>query len=208
MSSGNRYKVVLLGEGRVGKTSILLRYTRGEYNDKQVSTLQASYLDKTASVNGDEVVLSIWDTAGQERFHALGPIYYRDADGALLVYDITDQSSFEKVRTWIKELRKIVGSNIHIIIAGNKCDLEKHRSVNALEAQKFADSVGAVHVLTSAKTDKNLDDVFTKLATKMVKSRATKKGGMGGGAGGERSTSNRLVIVDEPPPPVNKKGCC
>jgi len=208
MSSGNRYKVVLLGEGRVGKTSILLRYTRGEYNDKQVSTLQASYLDKAARVNGDEVVLSIWDTAGQERFHALGPIYYRDADGALLVYDITDQSSFEKVRTWIKELRKIVGPNIHITIAGNKCDLEKHRSVNALEAQKLADSVGAVHVLTSAKTDKNLEEVFTKLATKMVKSRVAKKAGLGGGPGGERSTTNRLVIVDEPPPPANKKGCC
>ena len=74
-----RFKVVLLGEGRVGKTSILLRYTRGEYSDRQVSTLQASYLDKKITVGANEVQLSIWDTAGQERFHALGPIYYRDA---------------------------------------------------------------------------------------------------------------------------------
>ena len=105
-----RFKVVLLGEGRVGKTSILLRYVKGErvppaqirplparacalrtpprrrYSDKQVSTLQASYLDKRLSVDGQSVSLSIWDTAGQERFHALGPIYYRDADGAVLVY--------------------------------------------------------------------------------------------------------------------------
>ena len=77
--SSQRFKVVLLGEGRVGKTSILLRYTRGEYNDKQVSTLQASYLDKKIDVGTTSVQLSIWDTAGQERFHALGPIYYRDA---------------------------------------------------------------------------------------------------------------------------------
>ena len=78
--STQRFKVVLLGEGRVGKTSILLRYTRGEYNDRQVSTLQASYLDKKIELAQQvSVQLSIWDTAGQERFHALGPIYYRDA---------------------------------------------------------------------------------------------------------------------------------
>mmetsp|Transcript_81191 Transcript_81191/g.161963 ORF Transcript_81191/g.161963 Transcript_81191/m.161963 type:complete len:111 (-) Transcript_81191:82-414(-) len=77
--SGNRMKVVILGEGRVGKTSILLRYVRGEYSDKQQSTLQASYLDKRLVAGGTPTHLSIWDTAGQERFHALGPIYYRDA---------------------------------------------------------------------------------------------------------------------------------
>ncbi len=82
----NRFKVVILGEGRVGKTSILLRYTRGEYSDKQVSTLQASYLDKKLTVSGKEQVLSIWDTAGQERFHALGPIYYRDARKFIDIY--------------------------------------------------------------------------------------------------------------------------
>jgi Ras-related protein Rab-21 len=75
----NRFKIVLLGEGRVGKTSILLRYIRGEYSDNQISTLQASYLDKKITVAGSNVQLSVWDTAGQERFHALGPIYYRDA---------------------------------------------------------------------------------------------------------------------------------
>ena len=97
-----RFKVVLLGEGRVGKTSVLLRYTKGEYDDRQISTLQASYIDKKIMVGGTNVQLSIWDTAGQERFHALGPIYYRDADGALLVYDITDVESFNKVKKWVK----------------------------------------------------------------------------------------------------------
>ena len=75
----NRFKIVLLGEGRVGKTSILLRYIRGEYSDNQISTLQASYLDKKITVAGSNVQLSVRDTAGQERFHASGPIYYRDA---------------------------------------------------------------------------------------------------------------------------------
>jgi Ras-related protein Rab-21 len=130
----HRFKIVLLGEGRVGKTSILLRYTKGEYNDRQISTLQASYLDKRVNVGAKQVNLSVWDTAGQERFHALGPIYYRDADGALLVYDITDAESFVKVKKWVKELRKIVGNDITIAIAGNKIDLEKNRSVLEHEA--------------------------------------------------------------------------
>ena len=83
MASNQRFKIVLLGEGRVGKTSILLRYIRGEYDDRQVSTLQASYLDKKVVVGDTTANLAVWDTAGQERYHALGPIYYRDAGGIM-----------------------------------------------------------------------------------------------------------------------------
>jgi Ras-related protein Rab-21 len=162
-----RHKVVLLGEGRVGKTSILLRYTKGEYNDRQVSTLQASFLDKKIMVGNVTAQLSVWDTAGQERFHALGPIYYRDADGALLVYDITDAESFNKVKKWVKELRKIVGNDISIAIAGNKIDMEKNRNVNEQEAIKYADSVSAKHFHTSAKANKGLEDVFLDLSQRM-----------------------------------------
>jgi len=110
----------------------------------------------------------IWDTAGQERFHALGPIYYREANGALLVYDITDRDSFTKVRNWVKELRKIVGKNIQLVIAGNKCDLEKYRQVDEEEAQKYAESVGAVHILCSAKSGKNVQQAFLELTKGML----------------------------------------
>ena len=112
-----------------------------------MSTLQASYLDKRLSLASGQqsVSLSIWDTAGQERFHALGPIYYRDADGALLVYDITDYESFQKVRKWVRELRQIVGQEISITIAGNKIDLEKNRAVSEEEALTYTESVGATH---------------------------------------------------------------
>ena len=82
------------------------------------------------------MTLSIWDTAGQERFHALGPIYYRDADGAILVYDITDTDSFQKVKTWVKELRKMLGQGINLTIAGNKADLEEQRRVDAERAEE------------------------------------------------------------------------
>ena len=153
----------------MGKTSILLRYVEDSYFEGRPSTLQASYLDKHIVIEDEvdyslsskrnasrrEAQLSIWDTAGQERFHSLGPIYYRDAKGALLVYDITDKPSFDRVRKWTKELRKMVGDStkICITIVGNKLDLERQsRAVESEEARKYAQSVGATFLEVSAKT--------------------------------------------------------
>ena len=158
--------------GRVGKTSILLRYVDDSYVEGRPSTLQASYLDKHVVIEDGtnnylsssshnrtstrrEAQLSIWDTAGQERFHSLGPIYYRDAKGAVLVYDLTDKPSFDRVKKWTKELRKMVGdtSKICITIVGNKLDLERQgRAVDSKEAEKYATSVGATFLEVSAKT--------------------------------------------------------
>lgn len=87
------------------------------------------------NIEGSRVNLSIWDTAGQEKFHALGPIYYRSSNGAVLVYDITDQDSFQKVKNWVKELRKMLGTDICLVIVGNKSDLEKDRTVELQEAE-------------------------------------------------------------------------
>lgn len=186
------FKVVVLGEGRVGKTSIVHRYTTGDFEDKRKNTVKAYCTDKTLTVGSTQVQLSIWDTAGQECFHALGPIYYRDAAGALLVYDITDRQSFEKVQNWVKELKKIVGNDIVIVIAGNKIDMEKNRHVNNSDAERYvctyrlrdfnellnrqssltvvhvcsyAASVGAAHFQTSAKANRGLDEVFNHLAS-------------------------------------------
>ncbi|RXG67331.1 Ras-related protein Rab-21 [Armadillidium vulgare] len=127
---GYNFKVVLLGEGCVGKTSLVLRYVEDKFSDKHISTLQASFLTKRINIDGQRVNLAIWDTAGQERFHALGPIYYRDSHGAILVYDITDEDSFQKVKNWVRELRKMLGNDICLAIAGNKVDLEKDRHVS------------------------------------------------------------------------------
>jgi Ras-related protein Rab-21 len=182
----------------------------GEYNDRQVSTLQASYLDKTVDLGSQSVQLSIWDTAGQERFHALGPIYYRDADGALLVYDITDAESFNKVTKWVKELRKIVGNDICIAIAGNKVDLEKDRAVKVKDALDYAAQVGASHYNTSAKINKGLEDAFGELSKSMLKRRTDKAGSASSGAGAKQ----RLVIVEDAPTSGGgqsagkKSGCC
>ena len=145
-----------------------LRYVKNSFSSDQASTLEATYLEKRLNLGKKSIKLNIWDTAGQERYHALGPIYYRDANGALLVYDITDRDSFTKVRNWVKELRKIVGKNIVLVIAGNKADLEKHRQVSEEEAEEYATSVGAIHIQCSAKTGANVDQAFLEITKNMI----------------------------------------
>ena len=209
-----RLKLVLLGEGRVGKTSILLRYIRGSFTEKQQSTLQASYLEKRIAIgDGKTAQVSVWDTAGQERFHALGPIYYRDADGALLVYDITDSESFSKVRKWVKELRKIVGEDISITLAGNKSDLEKMRQVDEKEVFAFTESINANHFYTSAKTDVGLDAAFFDLSKKCVarKEASFSADGLGFGVsgGGGKGKQKKLVVIDDlGKESSSSSGCC
>lgn len=108
------------------------------------------------------------DTAGQEKFHALGPIYYRDSNGAVLVYDITDEGSFLKVKNWVKELRKMLGTDVCLTIAGNKVDLDKQRNVSAAEAEEYAASVGATHFHTSAKLNRGIEDLFLDLSKRAL----------------------------------------
>lgn len=216
------FKVVLLGEGRVGKTCLCLRYVQNSFSGDQESTIQATYLDKRLNVGKRSVKLMIWDTAGQERFHSLAPIYYRDANGALLVYDVTDRDSFTKVRHWVKELRKIVGKNIVLVIACNKSDMEKKRQVDEAEAEAYATSVGAVHIATSAKTGKNVEEAFLELTKGMLKlSKASESGAAGAGAGADAvaassasssstpSNSQRGVVgISKEAEPRSKGGCC
>lgn len=114
------------------------------------------------------MTLNIWDTAGQERFHALGPIYYRDSNGALLVYDVTDPDSLSKVKKWVKELKKMLGNNVSLAIVGNKVDLlargEDKSNELIADAQNYAATAGAKHYLTSAKTNSGIDELFADLS--------------------------------------------
>ncbi|KAK3135859.1 hypothetical protein QOZ80_5BG0424390 [Eleusine coracana subsp. coracana] len=161
------FKLVLLGDGPVGKTSLVLRYVNNVFSDKQEATVQASYLTKRLVVEGVPITLSIWDTAGQEKFHALGPIYYRDADAALLVYDITDSDTFNRVTKWIKELQQMASKDIVIAIAANKSDLVRLRSIDTQDAISYAESIGANYFVTSAKAGTGIDGVFNDIAKRL-----------------------------------------
>ncbi|KAK4306978.1 hypothetical protein Pmani_021231 [Petrolisthes manimaculis] len=202
------FKIVLLGEGCVGKTSLVLRYVEDKFNDRHITTLQASFLTKRVNLSGKRVNLAIWDTAGQERFHALGPIYYRESHGAVLVYDITDQDSFEKVKNWVRELRRMLGNDICLVIAGNKVDLEKDRHVSQEEAEAYAQEVGAFHFQTSAKQNKGVEDLFLELTRRMLDTAVTNdqqrintltRGG---------NNRNLQIVDDQPSTSSSKSSCC
>lgn len=162
------FKVVLLGEGSVGKTSIVLRYTENLFNDKHIETQQASFKTKKLTFDGRRIELAIWDTAGQERFRALGPLYYREANGAILVFDITDEDSFNQVKSWVKELKRMLGNDVVLCIVGNKTDLEKDRTVPLETAEEYAKLVNAKLYHTSAKLNKGIEELFDDLAKRML----------------------------------------
>ncbi|KAL4434967.1 hypothetical protein ABPG74_017723 [Tetrahymena malaccensis] len=171
MSKGTMNKIVIIGEGRVGKTSLTLRYCKGEYSDTQESTINVSYLEKTVQVNEtDKVNIAIWDTAGQEKFKSITPMYYQQAVCAIIVYDITYKESFDKVKSWVTELTQILDTNkIIICIAGNKSDLENNRQIDKQFAEDYAKSVGARHFLTSAKNNRGIDELFQYVGSEILK---------------------------------------
>nr|XP_023696350.1 ras-related protein Rab-21-like isoform X1 [Paramormyrops kingsleyae] len=192
------FKVVLLGEGCVGKTSLALRYCENKFNEKHITTLQAFFLTKKLNIGGRRVNLTIWDTAGQERFHALGPIYYRDSNGAVLVYDITDEDSFQKVKNWVKELRKTLGNEICLCIVGNKIDLERERHISVQDAEGYAESVGAKHHHTSAKLNRGIEELFLDLCKRMTEAAEMEDQQTGDGHTGVAPRRGVRIVDDEP----------
>jgi Ras-related protein Rab-21 len=124
--------------------------------------MDATFLTKKVNVDGKNISLNIWDTAGQERYHALNAVYYREASGALIVYDVTDLDSFAKVKIWALELVKYLGEETPIIIAGNKSDVTL-RTVPLADAEAYADEHGFTHSGTSAKTGHNVEETFLLL---------------------------------------------
>ncbi|KPP73581.1 ras-related protein Rab-21-like [Scleropages formosus] len=169
-----------------------------------VFLLTASFLTKKLNIGGKR------DTAGQERFHALGPIYYRDSNGAILVYDITDEDSFQKVKNWVKELRKMLGNEISLCIVGNKTDLEKERTVSVQEAEGYAESVGAKHYHTSAKLNKGIEELFLDLCKRMMETAQADERAKGNGASQSGASRRGVQIIDDEPQAATAAGggCC
>ena len=161
---GEAQKIVVLGEARVGKTSLTLRFVKNQFDKEQDSTIDASFLSKKVSVGEKSVNLNIWDTAGQEKYHALAKNYYQGASGAVLVYDVTDLDSFAKAKTWYSELRKYIGPDAPIVIAGNKSD-KIDKLVKEDEADAYARSVGIEHIATSALSGMNVTNIFLSIAS-------------------------------------------
>jgi len=160
---------VLLGESSVGKSSLVLRFVKNAFMEYQESTIGAAFLTQTVSLNDATVKFEIWDTAGQERYHSLAPMYYRGAHAAVVVFDITSSDSFERAKSWVKELQRQGNPNIVIALAGNKLDLAENRKVSTQEAMSYADENGLLYMETSAKTAANVNELFVAIAKKLPK---------------------------------------
>merc|ERR1711934_1299199 len=152
-----QFKLVLLGDSAVGKSSLVLRFVRGQFFEYQESTIGAAFLTQTVALNDTTVKFEIWDTAGQERYQSLAPMYYRGAAAAIVVYDITNTDSFTRAKNWVRELQRQGSPNVVIALAGNKNDLASKRKVTPEEAQTYADDNSIFFMETSAKTAANVN---------------------------------------------------
>lgn len=160
------FKILLLGDSSVGKTSLLIRYIDGVFGDSHIATIGIDYKVKFVSLNDKKIKLNLWDTAGQERFRALAKNYFKGANGFIFVYDITNRKSFDSVKKWVSEAQQMsVVKNFQMFIAGNKVDCEDERVVEQKELIDLAKKYGAHHIETSAKDNINVDDMFNTLIT-------------------------------------------
>ncbi|TFK46365.1 GTPase [Heliocybe sulcata] len=169
MTEGSNYdylfKVVLIGDSGVGKSNLLSRFTRNEFNLETKSTIGVEFATRSINVDGKVVKAQIWDTAGQERYRAITAAYYRGAVGALLVYDISKHATYVDVTRWLKELRDHADSNIVIMLVGNKSDLKHLRAVPTEEAKSFAAENGLSFIETSALDASNVEAAFQTILT-------------------------------------------
>ncbi|BFZ15680.1 hypothetical protein BsWGS_18719 [Bradybaena similaris] len=162
-------KLVLLGDQGVGKSSVAVRFARGQFPTHCETTIGAAFITQTVKVQGQNIKLDIWDTAGQERYHSLAPMYYRGAQAAIVVYDVNNANTFDRAVSWIDELRQQATGNILIVLAGNKLDLAaEHRAVQTEDARVFAEENGLIFAECSAKSGHAVNEMFLMIAQKVI----------------------------------------
>ncbi|CAN1275103.1 Ras-related protein RABE1c [Linum perenne] len=158
-------KLLLIGDSGVGKSCLLLRFSDGSFTTSFITTIGIDFKIRTIELDGKRIKLQIWDTAGQERFRTITTAYYRGAMGILLVYDVTDESSFNNIRNWIRNIEQHASDNVNKILVGNKADMdESKRAVPTAKGQALADEYGIKFFETSAKTNLNVEEVFFSIA--------------------------------------------
>lgn len=163
------FKIIVIGDSGVGKSSILFRFVDDNFNDSFISTIGIDFKIKTITIDNKIIKLQIWDTAGQERFRTITSSYYRGANGIIVVYDVTNRDSYNNIIKWLGEIDKYTRNDTITIIVGNKCDLESTRLVEYKEAEEFASQFSIPYIETSAKTSSNITNVFTTMSNEIAK---------------------------------------
>lgn len=162
-------KMVIVGDSGVGKSCLLTRFTDGTFTDGFISTIGVDFKIKTVTMNNKTVKIQLWDTAGQERFKTISVSYYRGSQCIMIVFDLTDKSSFDNVRCWFDEIKTYTNTNPACLLVGNKADLTNKRAVSDQEAYALAEALGVSYVETSAKDNTDVETAFNNLISTTIK---------------------------------------
>ncbi|RNF05655.1 ras-related rab-4 [Trypanosoma rangeli] len=190
-------KLILVGDSGTGKSSLLHRFVEDDFSEQQAQTIGVEFGSKIVQLAGRKVKLQIWDTAGQERYKSVTRSYYRSAIGCLIVYDITQRSTYESVPQWLNDVRHLAGKDVVVMLIGNKSDLSDCRQVQHNEASLYALENGLLHFETSAASGEFVSESFLKVA-KMGLSMTTEDVSIG---------ENRLLDVPADQNPGNVYSC-
>jgi len=193
------FKILLVGNSGVGKSSILNQFVDKVYHDEYISTIGVDFKIHTLKIDDKTVKLQVWDTAGQERFRTITNSYYRGAHGILLVYDITDRQSFLDISNWQKEIEHHAKSNVIRVLIGNKCDLKRKRQVSEQEGRELANQMLIPFLEASAKANQNVIEAFIKMARKISELE---------GPLIRSPTQSSVVLIGNPINPTDKGYCC
>lgn len=220
-------KLVLLGEAAVGKSSLVLRFVNNDFQENKEPTIGAAFLTQKCNLPTRTIKFEIWDTAGQERFASLAPMYYRNAQAALVVYDLTKPTSLIKAKHWVAELQRQASPGIVIALVGNKLDLTSDggegapapaaggedgedtgdaRKVPTEEAKAYAEEEGLLFFETSAKTGHNVTEVFTAIANAIPETSLKSARGPGASNAVSRGEEQRVNLTG-PRDQAGKEGC-
>jgi small GTP-binding protein len=214
-NSNDTCKILLIGESGVGKTSIISQYVEETFKEDQETSAGASFSTKKLELkNGNLVTLEIWDTAGQEKFRALTQLFYKESSAAILVYDITRKDSFEQIKEyWFNQVKEKSPNNVIIALAANKIDLFENEEVEEKIARDFANEIGAIFMMTSAKNKDGIDELFDIIANKIFKCSGDDDNGDGNTIDRIKEIRGKSIKISNNKNFDNnsgkkKKGCC
>ena len=164
-----KYKILFLGETQVGKTSLIIKYTEGTFQQGGITTLGVDLKYKYLKKDNKNLRLDLWDTAGQERFRNIAKSFYNGANGIIFIFDLASSESFDKLKFWIEDSKdKINDNNIELLMVGNKSDLIDERVVTKEKIQKFSEQYNIPYFETSAKTGEGIEEMFNTLINKLL----------------------------------------
>ncbi|KAG5560806.1 hypothetical protein RHGRI_003979 [Rhododendron griersonianum] len=201
------FKVVIIGDSAVGKSNLLSRYARNEFNLHSKATIGVEFQTQSMEIDGKEVKAQIWDTAGQERFRAVTSAYYRGAVGALIVYDISRRTTFESVERWLEELKTHSDTTVARMLVGNKCDLENIRDISVDEGKSLAEAEGLFFMETSALDSTNVQKAF-EIVIKEIYNNVSRKVLNSDSYKAELSVNRVSLVKDDSHGSKKASSCC